>query len=175
MRKILTTAGLTTSAVALGVLLAGPAAAWTASSQFDVVFPGQKPQTTYYVDNTGAYATQSGNMTGKSVVYWQLGVDQVIDGSKRFTSFKITTRIEERLTRTGEDHVVTKKTCDMTEIVNNYYAWTYDSPENTCVAPSTTYDGELWWSSDATIVYDIEGDAKGAITQELPGTALVHG
>ncbi|MDQ0750090.1 hypothetical protein QF034_004321 [Streptomyces africanus] len=175
MRKILTAAGLTTSAVALGVMLAGPAAAWTASTQFDVVFPGQKPQTTYYVENTGANTTSNGNMTGKSVVYWQLGVDQVIDGSKRFTSFKITTRIEERLTKTGEDNVVTKKTCDLTAMVNDHYAWSSDSPENTCVAPSTTYDGELWWSSDATIVYDIEGDAKGAITQELPGTALVHG
>ena len=175
MRKILTAAGLTTSAVALGVLLAGPAAAWSASSQFDVVFPGQKPQTTYYVENTGANTTSNGNMTGKSVVYWQLGVDQVIDGSKRFTSFKITTRIEERLSKTSEDHVVTKKTCDMTEIVNDHYAWSYDAPENTCVAPSTTYDGELWWSSDATVVYDIEGDGKGAITQELEGTRLVHG
>ncbi|WP_086561798.1 hypothetical protein [Streptomyces africanus] len=175
MRKILTAAGLTTSAVALGVMLAGPAAAWTASTQFDVVFPGQKPQTTYYVENTGANTTSNGNMTGKSVVYWQLGVDQVIDGSKRFTSFKITTRIEERLSKTSEDEVVTKKTCDLTAVVNDHYAWSFDSPENTCVAPSITYDGELYWSSDATIVYDIEGDAKGAITQELPGTALVHG
>ncbi|MGX1567126.1 hypothetical protein [Streptomyces sp. NPDC055506] len=175
MRKILTAAGLTSSALALGVLFAGPAAAWTASSQFDVVFPGQKPQTTYYVENTGANTTSNGNMTGKSVVYWQLGVDQVIDGSTRFTSFKITTRLESRLGASGTDEIRTKRTCDMTEVVNNHYAWSYDSPENTCVAPSATYDGELWWSSDATVVYDIEGDGKGAITQELDGTRLIHG
>ena len=175
MRKLLTAAGLTTSAVALGVLCAGPAAAWTASSQFDVVFPGQKPQTTYFVDNTGANVTSSGNMTGKSVVYWQLGVNQVIDGSKRFTSFKITTRVEARLGKDGDDEVITKKTCDMTEVINDHYQYFYDSPENTCVAPPTTYDGELWWSSDATVVYDIEGDGKGAITQELAGTTLIHG
>ncbi|KOX00754.1 hypothetical protein ADK65_14180 [Streptomyces sp. NRRL B-1140] len=175
MRKLLTAAGLTSSAVALGVLFAGPAAAWTASAQFDVVFPGQKPQTTYYVENTGAQTTSNGNMTGKSVVYWQLGVDQVIDASKRFTSFKITTRVEARLGKSAEDEVITKKTCDMTAIINDHYAWSYDSPDNTCVAPSATYDGELWWSSDATVVYDIEGDGKGAITQELPGTQLVHG
>ncbi|MFC9128699.1 hypothetical protein ACFT4A_17875 [Streptomyces sp. NPDC057099] len=175
MRKTLTAAGLASSALAIGVLFAGPAAAWTASSQFDVVFPGQKPQTTYYVENTGANTTSNGNMTGKSVVYWQLGVDQVIDGSTRFTSFKITTRIESRLGTSGTDEVRTKKTCDMTAVVNDHYQWSYDSPENTCVAPSVVYDGELWWSSDATVVYDIEGDGKGAITQELEGTKLVHG
>ena len=175
MRKILTAAGLASSAVALGVLMAGPAAAWTASSQFDVVFPGQKPKTTYIVENNGVHAPNGSGMTGKSTVYWQLAVDHVVDGSTRFTSFKITTRIEERLTKDGEDHVVTKKTCDMTAVINDHYAMNYDTAENTCVAPSTTYDGELYWSSDATIVYDIAGDDKGAITQELQGTTLIHG
>ncbi|GCB48603.1 hypothetical protein [Streptomyces sp. NL15-2K] len=172
MRKILTATGLVSSAAALGLLLASPAAAATGKSQFDVVLPGQKPQTTYYVENVGAL---SGTMTGKSAVYWQIVGDQVIDGSKRFTSFKITTRIEERLTKTTEDHVVTKKTCDLTEMVNDHYSWSADDPANTCVAPPTIYDGELWWSSDSTIVYDIEGDGKGLITQELQGSPLIHG
>ncbi|MFI7408573.1 hypothetical protein ACIBU0_07905 [Streptomyces sp. NPDC049627] len=172
MRKIMTAAGLAASAVAAGVLMASPAAAWTANSQFDVTFPNQRPKTTYMVEQNGAV---KGDMTGKSVVYWQLVPGATLGDGTRFTSFKITTRIEERLTPDGEDHVATKKTCDMTEIINNYYNWSFDTAQNTCVAPSTTYDGELYWSSDATIVYDIAGDDKGAITQELQGTTLIHG
>jgi hypothetical protein len=173
MRKLLSTAvagGAT--ALALVALAAAPASAGTTDSQFDVIFPGAKPQTTYYVQNT---ATLSGSMTGKSVMSWQILDDQVIDNSKRFTSFKITTRIEERLTKTTEDHVVTSKTCDLTKLVNDNYSWFQVEPANTCVAPSTVYDGELWWSTDSTIVYDIEGDDKGAITKELVGSPLIHG
>jgi hypothetical protein len=168
MRKHLSTA----VAGGAAALAAAPAAAGTANSQFDVVFPGDKPQTTYYVENT---ATLSGSLTGKSVMSWQIIDDQVIDNSKRFTSFKITTRIEERLTKTGEDHVYTSRTCDLTKLVNDNYSWFQVEPANTCVAPSAVYDGELWWSTDATIVYDIEGDGKGAITQELLGSPLIHG
>ncbi|MFJ8085225.1 hypothetical protein ACIQ6Y_31965 [Streptomyces sp. NPDC096205] len=175
MRKMLTSAGLVSSALTVGMMLASPAAAATGSSQFDVVFPGQKPQTTYQVENVGAFNITKGTMTGKSVVYWRILDAQVVDGSKRFTSFKITTRIEERLTQTSEDHVVTSRTCDLTAIVNDYYSWSADGPANTCIAPSTLYDGELWWSSDSTIVYDIEGDANGPITQQLNGSPLIHG
>ncbi|WP_393083487.1 hypothetical protein [Streptomyces sp. LN704] len=48
-------------------------------------------------------------------------------------------------------------------------------PANTCTAPSALYDGELWWSTDSTIVYGIEGDGKDAITQETLGSPLIHG
>jgi hypothetical protein len=173
MRKILTAAGVASSALVLGVLVAGPATAATASSQFEVVFPGQKPQTLYSVDNTAAL--KDGRITGKSMTYWQILEDQVIDNSKRFSSFKITSRIEERLTQTTEDHVVTTRTCDLTQLVNDNYSWFLDEPANNCVAPATTYDGELWWSSDSTVVYDIEGDGKGAVTKELQGSPLIHG
>ncbi|GAA2762664.1 hypothetical protein GCM10010103_17050 [Streptomyces paradoxus] len=173
MKKCLSTAVAGgAAALALVALAAAPAAAGTADSDFDVVFPGDKPQTTYYVENT---ATLSSSLTGKSVMRWQIIDDQVVDNSKRFTSFKITTRIEERLTKTGEDHVHTSKTCDLTKLVNDNYSWFRTEPANTCVAPSAVYDGELWWSTDATIVYDIEGDGKGAITQELLGSPLIHG
>lgn len=173
MRKLLT-AGVASGAAALALigLTAAPASAASARSGFEVYFPGDKPESMYNVENTG---TVSGSMTGKSVVSWQIMVDQVIDNSKRFTSFKITTRIEERLTKDTEDHVVTKKTCDLTKLVNDNYSWFAIEPANTCVAPSTTYDGELWWSTDSTIVYDIEGDGKGAFTKELQGSPLVHG
>ncbi|MFE2419429.1 hypothetical protein [Streptomyces hokutonensis] len=72
---------------------------------------------------------------------WEILEDQVIDNSKRFTSF----------------------------------SWLLNKPVNTCTAPSTIYDGEVFWSSDSTIVYDIEGDGKGPVTQELLGSPLVHG
>ncbi|NGO08356.1 hypothetical protein G5C60_12160 [Streptomyces sp. HC44] len=173
MRKLLpTTVAGGAAALALVALAATPASAGTADSQFDVVFPGDKPHSAYYVQNT---ATLSGRMTGKSVMSWQIMDDQVVDNSKRFTSFKITTRIEERLTKTTEDHVVTSKTCDWTKLVNDNYSWFLLEPANTCVAPAAVYDGELWWSTDATVVYDIEGDGKGAITQELLGSPLIHG
>ncbi|GAA3822904.1 hypothetical protein GCM10022403_065470 [Streptomyces coacervatus] len=173
MSKLLsTTVAGCAAALALVALAAAPAAAATADAQFEVVFPGNKPQTLYSVQNT---ATLSGNMTGKSVVNWQILDDQVVDNSKRFTSFKITTRIEERLTKTAEDHVVTSKTCDLTKLVNDNYTWFQVEPVNTCVAPPTVYDGELWWSTDSTIVYDIEGDGRGAATKDLQGAPLVHG
>ncbi|GHD27728.1 hypothetical protein GCM10010313_67700 [Streptomyces violarus] len=167
MRKTLTAVGLVTSALAVGVMLAGPAAAATGKSEFTVALPEGKPRTTFWVENVGAWTS---NMTGKSVVYWQ-----VLDDHVKFTSFKITTRIEERLGENTEDHVVTSKTCDLTQMVNEQVRWLRDDPSNTCVAPSTTYDGELHWSSDATIVYDLVGDNKGPITQELQGSPLIHG
>ncbi|MGW0284043.1 hypothetical protein ACWDXT_13120 [Streptomyces sp. NPDC003236] len=175
MRRTLTTVGLVSTAVALGALLAGPAAAATTSTTttFDITFPGSKPQSEYYVDNS--LALKNGGLATRSMTYWQILDDQVIDNSKRFTSFKITSRVEERLTKTSEDHVVTSKTCDLTQLVNDNYSWFQDEPANNCVAPSPVYDGEVFWSTDATVVYDIEGDGHGAFTKELTGSPLVHG
>ncbi|MBT2421912.1 hypothetical protein J7F01_14905 [Streptomyces sp. ISL-22] len=173
MRKFLTVSGVASTAVAVGLLLATPAAAAKASSEFDVVFPGNKPHTAYYVDNT--VDLNGANVMGKAMLHWGILVDQVVDNSKRFTSFKITTKLEQRLTRFGADRVVSSRTCDLTRLVNDHYDWFVDEPVNNCVASPTPYDRELWWSSDSTIVYDIEGDTKGPITQELQGTPLVHG
>jgi hypothetical protein len=168
MRKSMLAVGLTSSALALGMLLASPAAATTGKSEFTIAFPDQKPRTTFWVENVSSWTE---DMTGKSVVYWQ-----VVEDHLQFKSFKITTRIEERLTATSGDHIVTSKTCDLTEIVNDYTSWWWDKPANTCVAPPTTYDGELFWSSDSTIVYDLVDDDKGPITQELEGSSpLIHG
>ncbi|MGI5377996.1 hypothetical protein ACQEV2_27855 [Streptomyces sp. CA-251387] len=173
MRKLLTTAGLAASALATGVLLASPAAAASADSSFEVYFPGNKPESLYHVTNTATAA--GGKITAKSVVSWQILVDQVIDNSKRFTSFKITTRLESRPGKDSADVVETAKTCDLTKLVNDEYTWFEITPANTCTAPSMTYDGEVWWSSDSTVVYDIEADGKGAVTKELQGSPLVHG
>ncbi|WP_275902530.1 hypothetical protein [Streptomyces clavuligerus] len=33
-------------------------------------------------------------------------------------------------------------------------------------------DTILWWSTDATVVYDLEGDTQGPVTWELNGSPL---
>ncbi|MFD4540895.1 hypothetical protein [Streptomyces bauhiniae] len=175
MRHLLTSVGSIGAAVASCVLLAAPASATDqfSRSQFDVAFPGQKPATTYYVQNTARL--KDGLISGKSTASWQILDDQAIDLSKRFTRFKITRRREERLTKTSEDHVVTAKTCDLTRLVNDNYTWFLDEPLNNCATTSTVYDAEAWWSADSTVVYDIEGDGKAAVTKDLQGSPLVHG
>jgi hypothetical protein len=32
----------------------------------------------------------------------------------------------------------------------------------TCTAPSATLDKGLWYSTDASVIYDVEGGGKGA-------------
>ncbi|MEV5877545.1 hypothetical protein AB0L75_25650 [Streptomyces sp. NPDC052101] len=175
MRRFITSLGLGASAAGVCMLLAAPASAagLTSSSTFDVTYPDKRPAQSYYVYNTAEL--KNGMVTGKSLLSWQILDDVVVDSSKRFTSFKITSRIEERLTKTGEDHVVTSKTCDMTKLVNDNATWFRDEPVNNCVPESSLYDGEVFWSTDSTIVYDIEGDGKGPITQQLTGSPLIHG
>ncbi|MGW2636366.1 hypothetical protein [Streptomyces sp. NPDC001348] len=175
MRKLVTVLGLGASTTGVCMLLAAPAfaAGLTSSSTFDVTYPDKRPAQSYYVNNT--VEPKNGMVTGKSSLSWQILDDVVVDNSKRFTSFKITTRIEERLTKTTEDHVVTTKTCDMTKLVNDNYTWFLDEPVNQCAPASSVYDGEVFWSTDSTIVYDIEGDGKGPVTQELTGSPLLHG
>ncbi|MFD9510137.1 hypothetical protein [Streptomyces mirabilis] len=173
MRRMLTGIGLGASILASGVLLATPATAASSGSDFNVIFPGKKPATAYHVDNTADVT--GGRITAKSVVSWEILEDQVVDNGKRFTSFKITTRLESRPGKDSADAVETSKTCDLTQLVNDHYTWFLIDPSNTCTAPSMIYDGDVFWSADSTIVYDIEGDGKGSITQELLGSPLVHG
>lgn len=177
--KSLATFALVGGALAGGIAFASPAAAVSSCSddfahQFNIIFPGQKPETTYYIPNCADVT--SGKVTASSTVRWQIVDDQVIDNSKRFTSFKITTRVESHADSGGSDTIVTTKTCDLTALLNaDYSGPAEDGPANRCVAPTATYDKNLWWSSDATLVYDIEGDGKGAITKELYGSPLLHG
>ncbi|MFF4487478.1 hypothetical protein ACFY0F_13450 [Streptomyces sp. NPDC001544] len=173
MRKLVTVLGLGASTTGVCMLLAAPAfaAGLTSSSSFDVIYPDTRPAQTYFVDNT--VELKNGMVTGKSSLSWQILDLVAVDTPKRFTSFKITTRIEERLTKTTEDHVVTTKTCDLTKPLND--ARSSGEPANNCVPASSVYDGEVFWSTDSTVVYDIEGDGKGPITQELTGSPLLHG
>ncbi|MFI9171623.1 hypothetical protein [Streptomyces lincolnensis] len=173
MRKPLAVLGLAASALAAGVLTASPAAAVSASTTFDVVYPDARPQQMYHVDNEAKVV--SGKITVNSVMTWQIIDDQVVDNSTRFTSFKITNRLESRPGKDSADVVEASKTCDLTRLVNANYSWFAIEAANTCAAPSTTYDGEVWWSSDSTVVYDIAGDSKGATTVQLLGSPLVHG
>ncbi|MFI6403265.1 hypothetical protein [Streptomyces sp. NPDC050548] len=173
MRRTLTGTGLGAALLAAVALLATPASAASSGSDFSVIFPGDKPATAYHVENTASVA--NGRITAKSVVSWEILEDQVIDNGKRFSSFKITARLESRPGKDNPDAVETSRTCDLTQLVDDHYTWLLNEPVNTCTAPSTIYDGEVFWSSDSTIVYDIEGDGKGPVTQELLGSPLVHG
>ncbi|MEW1831629.1 hypothetical protein [Streptomyces sp. NPDC088196] len=173
MRRAITGMGLGAAVLAGGVLLAAPATAASSGSDFSVTFPGEKPATAYHVENTAGVA--NGRITAKSVVSWEILEDQVIDNGTRFSSFKITARLESRPGKDSADVVETSRTCDLTQLVNDHYTWLLNDPVNTCTAPSTIYDGEVFWSADSTIVYDIEGDGKGPVTQELLGSPLVHG
>ena len=172
MRKPLAVLGIAASALAVGILAASPAAAVTNTSEFDVVLPGSKPDTRFWVDNEAKVV--AGRITDYSVTYWE-NLEDVVDTSKRFTSFKITSRLETRLSQDGADVVEATKTCDLTSLVNANAEYFLREAANTCSAPYTTYDGEVWWSSDSTVVYDIEGDSKGAITVETLGSPLIHG
>ena len=100
---------------------------------------------------------------------------QTLRERNKGTSFKITTRLESRPGKDNPDAIEATKTCDLTKLVNDHYTWFLDEPASTCTVPSTLYDGDLWWSSDSTVVYDIEGDGKGPVTKELLGSPLIHG
>ncbi|MGW7523801.1 hypothetical protein [Streptomyces sp. NPDC054783] len=171
MRKTLITAVCLAAAGTLA--LSGPASAATNTSDFTVTFPDKRPATTYYVANEAKLV--NGRISATSHVSWQILDDQVVDLSKRFTSFVITTRLEGRPGKDSPDAIDATKTCDLTKLVNEHYTWFLDEPVNTCTVPSELYDGDVWWSSDSTVVYDIAGDGKGPVTKELKGSPLVHG
>ncbi|MFD8574913.1 hypothetical protein ACFV1H_06260 [Streptomyces virginiae] len=113
-------------------------------------------------------AVADGKVRGKATVNWGFINDGQSDmTSKRFTSFKVTTRLESRAPG-GTDVVVNSKTCDVTANINA-------APESsfTCLTPAVTLDPAKQWSGDATVVYDIEGDGKGPITWQLTGSPLM--
>ncbi|WP_327414551.1 hypothetical protein [Streptomyces sp. NBC_01233] len=113
-------------------------------------------------------ALPDNKVRGKATVNWGFINDGQSDlTSKRFTSFKVTTRLESRVPG-GTDVVVNSKTCDLTANINA-------APEGAfaCLTPAVTLDPGKQWSGDATVVYDIEGDAKGPITWQLVGSPLM--
>ncbi|MEU2449840.1 hypothetical protein ABZ605_07255 [Streptomyces sp. NPDC012765] len=109
-----------------------------------------------------------GKVRGKATVNWAFINDGQSDlAGKRFTSFKVTTRLESRAPG-GADAVVHSTTCDLTATINANAEGSY-----TCLTPAAILDPSKQWSGDATVVYDIEGDAKGAITWQLTGSPLM--
>ncbi|MGX2996132.1 hypothetical protein JNUCC64_17920 [Streptomyces sp. JNUCC 64] len=104
---------------------------------------------------------------GFSDVDWR-----VADRDVTFASFTIRTRIERRATRNGPDTVVDSGTHDLTREVN---ASAGPRDPERCHTPGlVTYDPAYWWSSDATVVYDVAGDGAGPVTWELTGSPLVR-
>jgi hypothetical protein len=179
MNKFLGTALSGCIAISLIALASSPASAWTntRSDLFDVALPGQKPHTEYDFENR-LDVNDSDSIPPKthaeSVMWWQVLDGVVKDDSTRFTSFTITTRLEYRTDKAAADNVVTSQTCDWTKIVNEYAAWHTEDTTNTCATQNETYLKGLYWSADSTVVYDIKGDGKGAITKELAGSPLAH-
>ncbi|ANW17295.1 hypothetical protein [Streptomyces clavuligerus] len=151
---------------------AGPAAGTalrcaTPGDSRDLDLPGDKPDTQVHAENcVQIQSGATGPVTGRTVLHWGILVDQVIDRSKRFTSVKVTTRLESRPTATGSDTVRSSRTCDVTADLNA--AWANSTGLN-CHAAPVDYDGQ-WWSTDATVVYDLEGDGRGPVTWELLGS-----
>ncbi|MEU1376865.1 hypothetical protein ABZ442_24850 [Streptomyces triculaminicus] len=161
------TAGAATpSASAAG----GPPPCWSgpaahSSRTFDL--PGRKPTTTLYAD---VCADRSGEAVRGAVdIYWQIDDDRVQDNGKRFTSVRITSRLERRTGASGADQVVATRTCDVTDRLNKDYS---SAVALSCTTPWTGYDPAYRWSGDATVTVDIEGDGKGPVTWELPGSPL---
>lgn len=132
--------------------------------------PGAKPDTLVAVDVCGG-AANGIEFQARATVHRQILVDQVVDKSERFASFKVITRAEMRTTATSADTVVASKTCDFTEQFNKDWA---SATGLTCQAPATRFDPAAWWSSGTTVTYDIEGDGKGPTTWQLTGSSVVH-
>ncbi|WP_030566295.1 hypothetical protein [Streptomyces aureocirculatus] len=185
MRKSISSAAIAVSVLAGGVVLAAPAHAAESctdpvKNDFSVTTPGPRPDLTFYVKNC-ADITGS-KVTGHSFTSWRPVDPQGHLDEKRFTSFVIKTRIEARKAPQpplDEDKVITYRTCDLTDLVNKHVDYTgneddYENPPNRCDAPAADYDKNLWWSTDSTVVYDIADDGKGAITQQVNGSALLH-
>ncbi|MCX4659224.1 hypothetical protein [Streptomyces uncialis] len=99
-------------------------------------------------------------------------VDWLIeDPGITFTKFKVQTRIEKRSTTNGADAVVSTSTCDIATALNS--AAQPRVPERCAPSELVWYDSRYWWSTDATVTYDIEGDAQGDVTWHLTGSPLV--
>ncbi|MFG2993353.1 hypothetical protein ACGFZK_29330 [Streptomyces sp. NPDC048257] len=105
---------------------------------------------------------------GKATLDWGFINDGQSDlTGKRYTSFKVTARLESRAPG-GTDVVVNSKTCDLTAAINANAEGSF-----ACLTPAATLDPSRQWSGDATVVYDIEGDGKGAVTWQLTGSPLM--
>ncbi|MFB7055942.1 hypothetical protein ACFCXT_22780 [Streptomyces vinaceus] len=176
MKKYLAAFAATGGILAGGIAFASPAAAVSScgenSGSVDIAFPGKKPQSLYSFMNCADVS--NGKVSAWTWTTWQMMVDVAEDPGKRFTSFKVTTRLEKREWG-GVDTVVSSTTCDLTRMVNENLGWAALEKENKCLAPSATYDKNMWWSSDSTVSYDIEGDGKGVITKQLTGSPLLFG
>ncbi|MGX2996140.1 hypothetical protein JNUCC64_17960 [Streptomyces sp. JNUCC 64] len=107
-------------------------------------------------------------MQGFADVDWRLE-----DPALTFASFKVQTRIEKRSAVTGPDMVVTTDICDLTATIN---ATTTSPvvPERCYTVDPVSYDPNFWWSTDATVTYDIAGDGLGPGTWQLDGSPLVR-
>lgn len=90
--------------------------------------------------------------------------------TKKFTSFKVESRLERRTESDPKDTVVSSVTCDFTDALNRQTS-NADFNAYVCASPQKSLTAGLW-STDSTITYDVEGDGKGLISWELTGSPL---
>lgn len=129
--------------------------------------PGGIPEAQLYMP-TCVEALPDNKVRARADLHWIFTPDGQSDfTSKRFASFKVTVRLESRAPG-GTDTVVTTKTCDVTTGIN-----TAATGDLACLTPSVARDPKRQWSGEATAVYDIAGDKKGAITWQLTSSPLM--
>ncbi|WP_406454593.1 hypothetical protein OH768_17285 [Streptomyces sp. NBC_01622] len=74
---------------------------------------------------------------------------------RKFDGFTVNARLEYRFSSGGNDYINKSHTCDYTASANDMWAATA-----TCKTATTPWDGDLYWSADGQVQWDIDGDGK---------------
>ncbi|MFC4504113.1 MULTISPECIES: hypothetical protein [Streptomyces] len=75
---------------------------------------------------------------------------------RKFDGFKVNARLEYRFTTGGNDYINKSHTCDFTASANDKWKATAN-----CKSGDTPWDGDLYWSADGQVQWDIDADGKG--------------
>lgn len=115
------------------------------------------------------FISQSGRAYAQARATWRY--NSVPLGSiHKFDRFDIDLRLEHRDTEGGGDTVLTRTTC------THWLGWVNDAtwPESYDLAcdVSRSYYTAGYWSTDATIIYDIDNDGGGSADWDVTGTPL---
>ncbi|WP_372409238.1 hypothetical protein [Streptomyces luteireticuli] len=133
----------------------------------EFTLPGKKPATAVHAGVCTKVA--AGKVRASVGLTWQILDDQVLDKGKRWDSFTVQVRLKARPAKNGADTVVVQKSCDLTAKLNAN--WTNAVEEDaTCEVPAQAMKSGQWYSADATVIFDVTGDAKGPAKWEMVGS-----
>ncbi|MFB4262527.1 hypothetical protein [Nonomuraea sp. GTA35] len=153
---------LAATAATGGLLVASPAqaASWTcdASWQTKSFDLPNKPDVTV---RARACVYKDGN-TRRARIQFSWDTNTGVSVGKRFDKFVVQARLERY------DAVFRHMNCDYTEALNYYV-----SGSDTCTTGYMTSTAQNGWTSDGTIVYNIDGDGKDDFTWNLHGSDQV--